>query len=155
MQDQTPSPSNELEYYNASLEYYKAQLKKEELEIQKWSAGFKEIIGLATLTIKSLILINGGAIATILAFLGNTDGKYCKVSINIGSTLNLYLWGLGLAILCSGLAYIFQTIELEIPKKKCLSLCIRFIACVCALGSFICFNLGCHSSISMFSLLSP
>lgn len=149
--DQTMPPhSNELEDYKATLEYYKAKLHQEELNIQIWAAGFKEIVGFATLTIKSLILINGGAIATILAFLGNSIGKSCNPLPHIGCTLELFLWGLGLAIACSALAYVYQSIEFE-TTRKIMSYTIRTVACICAIGSFGFFIRGCYSAIDIFS----
>ena len=132
------------------LEHEKVQLQQKEIDRQIWAVGFKEIIGLAILTIKSLIFVNAGAIATILAFLSKSDIQLIQDFPTLGYTLSLFLWGLGLAILCSMLAYIFQSLEIETAYKK-LSLTLRIIACICATASFIFFISGCNSALSLFS----
>lgn len=54
----------------------------DELKNEIQIVGFKEIIGFATLAIKSLILINGSALIALLAFLGNFAANGCKIPNN-------------------------------------------------------------------------
>lgn len=119
-------------------------------------AGFKEIIGFATLVIKSLILINGGALIALLTFFGNIAGKGHKIPNNISCPFMLFSCGLGFAILCAMFAYVFQSIEIEAGKATRLKLSwpLRIISCALAVFSLVFFISGSFSSIKVFSSLN-
>jgi hypothetical protein len=75
-------------------------------------------------TIRSLILINGGAVVAILATIGNiatkNDAIAKKLATAFGSTLLFFVVGLTLSVLAAGIGYsnyIFYTLRLPNPHK--------------------------------------
>jgi hypothetical protein len=66
----------------------------------------KGAITLADGAIKSLILVNGGAAAGLLTFMGNTH----VISSGLHRAMGMFSWGILAAILCALCAYLAQRV---------------------------------------------
>ena len=75
-------------------------------------ASFRAVIDFASLGIRSLILVNGGAIIGILTFLGNLwtkdDAAAKATAAAVAPALSFFIIGLTLALATSLLAYVAQ-----------------------------------------------
>ena len=144
-----------IEKYKAEIENYKAQLKQEEIRLNRWAAAFRETVNLAVVSIRSLILINGGAIIALLAFLGNLAGKGEKIHyIDAKCPLILYSLGLGLSVFIALLAYVFHVIEFEVKPEsfwKKTAKPVRFTACLMGLLGLGFFVWGAFASLKILS----
>jgi len=115
--------------------------------------GFKAIHNLSVLAIKSLLLANGGAILSILTFLGGIIKEILKVPDKISCAVASYLIGFGMALACSLVAYLFQVVEVETTRRK-LSAWLRIIAILLGIMSFAFFVCGAVSSVDALKELS-
>jgi hypothetical protein len=96
-----------------------AQLEKYKTELQVWAEGqknvhalnielFKSTINAGQNAIRSSFLMNGAATISLLTFIGKlTDSNPAKIPL-FSSSLILFVVGVGLAGLVSGLAYCTQ-----------------------------------------------
>lgn len=139
-----------LERYKVDLDRYKAELDAQKIRVDQWTTGFNGLITLSSLGIKSLILVNGGAVLALLTFIGNRVRAETPECFTWA--FGAYLLGVGLALVCVLLAYIFQSVELETQKKK-LAIALRLAAIVVAVLSLISFVTGSVYSIYGFSRL--
>ena len=141
-----------LEKFKLELDRYKADLDAHQIRVDKWSTGFNGIMALGTLGIKSLILVNGAAVISLLTFIGNR----AKIQTPECFTwaFGAYLVGIALALVCVLMAYIFQVIEIEFDKKR-LSHWLRIAAVIFAVLSLLAFVSGSVFSIYGFAGLEP
>lgn len=106
---------------------------------------FKSVIEAGQTALKSAILINGGAAAALLAFLGNLLTKEAPTGINfpiatISHAMLIFVIGVGLAGLASGFRYLTQWIGSRGHRKT--GLAFNIAAIVCGLASFFLFFWG-------------
>jgi len=141
-----------LEKFKVDLDRYKADLDAHKIKVDEWSTGFNGIMALSTLGIKSLILVNGAAVISLLTFIGNR-AKVVTPECFVWA-FGTYLVGIALALVCVLLAYIFQVTELETERKK-LAHYLRIAAVITAILSMLSFIGGSVFSIYGFSKLEP
>jgi hypothetical protein len=123
---------------------------------------FKAIIDFALMTIRSLILVNGGAIIGIVTFTGNLwghNGPAAKATAQaISPAVGWFVGGLAAALLTSGLAYGAQVAFAEFgkpqPAKKIGNTC-RVAAVALAIGSLVCFVVGAYRCLAAFESPVP
>src|SRR5713226_2429776 len=131
----------ELETHKANLQLnaanYEAKLRASQdqwqestvREREQWLNGvrelrlmFKAIVDFALVTIRSLILVNGGAIIGIVTFTGNLwghNGPAAKATAQaISPALGWFVTGLTAALLTCGFAYGSQVAFAELARPK-------------------------------------
>ncbi|MBL0320109.1 MAG: hypothetical protein IPP74_12600 [Alphaproteobacteria bacterium] len=145
----------DLDRYKVDLDRYKAELDVRKIEVDIWSVGFNGILTFATLGIKSLILINGAAVISLLTFVGNLIQKVKLSSHSLYDSLTSYLLGISMAMICLFLAYIFQIMEVEKKKKSIWPAIIRIIAVIAALVSLGFFIYGSFKATEAFNIIEP
>jgi hypothetical protein len=123
---------------------------------------FKAIIDFALVTIRSLILVNGGAIIGIVSFTGNLwghNGPAAKATAQaITPAVGWFVGGLAAALLTSGLSYIAQVAFVELAKPRPAQIvgnACRFAAVAFAIGSFGCFIVGAYRCLAAFESPVP
>jgi hypothetical protein len=185
-------PNPEFEVFKADLqkgiETHKAQLQRDlesfkatvlsqqdswkeqsTINIRKWEhdlewlqSSFRALIDFSVVAIRSLILINGGAVVAILAFLSNVwkaDGQAGGLSIAkaITGPLAYFIGGLVAAIATSMFAYLAQMLFTERRKEKegqmqsPLGSTCRVIAMVLAIASLVAFACGSWRAVQVFA----
>lgn len=147
------SENEGLEVYKSNLEREKITLEFRKLEIQRWAIGFNSLVTLATIAIRSLESLNLAALMVLLTLFGHAAIAKFPLPQAIYNVMEKFVFGLGCALFCNLLAYVFQSIELE-TKKKCLALVIRLFACSFAFASFILFIWGLYDSASVFRAIN-
>jgi hypothetical protein len=174
----TPEQQQEIELFKSKLqldlERFKAEIQatkdlwveRSTREREAWLHGlktemevFKAVTEFAGITIRSLILVNGGAIIGILTFLGhlwNRDSPAAKATAQgISPALSWLIAGLTLALLTAGASYISQVLFSEwrdannqvIPTPGNVA---RFVAVGCAAISLACFIMGALTCLNAF-----
>lgn len=159
----------ELERFKAellsSLEHYKATIKAQQ---DAWLSDrddgrilLRAVIDFANMTIRSLILVNGGAAIGILTFLGNLwnkDSVIAKAGANaIGVGLAGFIGGLTFALITSGVSYLAQAAFSELPRQgenppsKRWGNRLRVVAIFFALLSLISFIFGAVKCMIVFA----
>jgi hypothetical protein len=120
-------------------------------------AHFRATIEFSQILIRSLILLNGGAILAILTFIGNfaerpeMQGQLAQISGSIGS----FVVGLGLALVGTLLAYltmVFQRGRLGEGASKALHAGAWFAGMLALIASFVYFALGAYGALAAFGL---
>jgi hypothetical protein len=158
---------SELERYKVTLQAQQNQwLESIETNRHAWISGREDdrilvraVIEFSSMTIRSLILVNGGAAIGILTFLGNLwnkDAPIAKASaIAIGPGLAGFIVGLSCALLTSGFAYLTQVAFSELsregnnPARKWGNR-LRVVAIIMALCSLVSFLLGAWKCMAVF-----
>ena len=83
---------------------------------------FSAVIDFVTLSIKSLLLFNGGAIIALLTFYGNVLSKSDTAKLisahNLSNAIGFYIIGVGAGLLCSMSAYFTQVLFTELEDKR-------------------------------------
>lgn len=147
------SENEGLEVYKSNLEREKLTLEIRKLEIQRWAIGFNSLVTLATIAIRSLESLNLAALMVLLTLFGHAAIAKFPLPQAIYNVMEKFVFGLGCALFCNLLAYVFQWIELE-TKKKCFALGIRLFACGFAFASFVFFIWGLYDSASVFRAIN-
>jgi hypothetical protein len=136
--------------------------KERDLEVR---VRLEIIYSLVNLGIKSLILVNGGAIIALLAFLGNILPKGISSSEGMEWVFYNYFGGLTFALLSLVGAYSYQVAELRLFANRTL-LPLNFSGAVStwlivnaarwsAVLSLICFCMGSYKAVGVFQSLKP
>lgn len=119
-------------------------------------AMFDAIVNFALVTIRSLILVNGGAIVGIVSFAGNLwshdVGDAPKLVVAIVPALTWFVAGLILALLTAGFSYLSQVLFAELPdiSGKRYGNSVRVAALLCAIFSLAAFIGGAYVSLTVF-----
>jgi hypothetical protein len=120
---------------------------------------FKVIIDFALLAIRSLIIVNGGAIVGVVSFTGNLwsrDNSAAKAAAQaLGPTLGWFIAGLSCALLTAGISYMSQVAFAEMKSQKPAQVAgnvLRVIAMLAAIASLVCFVTGARVSLGAFTL---
>lgn len=105
--------------------------------------------------LKTLVILNSGAVIVLLAFLGNTYGREAgPININVADikySMFLFLFGICAALLSIFLTYMLAQMH-EKPRVKNMSgCCIISIMVVPALFSFVFFVWGFIRAIQSFT----
>lgn len=135
-----------------------------EHEMRVWSARTSErvemlngIKGFATLSIKSLLFFNGGAVLALMTFLGNVLTKSSVVRFQVISFEDALFWfsaGIASALLCSMIAYIAQVVVYEAEGSYVIiGYGLRITGVFLAILSFVCFCFGSFTAIDALNLL--
>lgn len=120
-------------------------------EMQKSSFGQKYILENGSLAIKSMLLLNGGAAISMLAFIGSVAGKNPE-AINISvATNSLLLFGFGAfaSVCCAVVSYISQLAIHDLGRAHRLW---RTFGIVCLVAAIL--IAGVSLSFFMFGLLT-
>lgn len=127
----------------------KDYIKQELLDLKKGVLEFSYI------SIKSLILINGGAIVALLTLMGTIwkDGTEKKLVECVLPNLMYFNVGIILAVLSCLLAYIFQVLVTEtfIEEYSILKKGLRGVAVIGVFVSLGCFAIGSYRTLSAIS----
>jgi hypothetical protein len=120
------------------------------------------IVDFALVTIRSLILANGGAIVGLVTFTGNIWSKGgasgATVARAITPGIGYFVAGLVFALLTAGLAYVSQVVYSEMkrpqPAQK-VGNTVRGFAVLLAFLSLIAFIIGAYASLAAFHSPPP
>lgn len=138
-----------------SLEVWKIQTQQQfeqwkvnaDRSLEEWKANiswdlqhFKAVIGYSTLTIKALMLINGGAVVALLTFFGTTWKDNHSVILKILPAMNIFLLGIFLAVAVAGLSYLGQMFFAR--KKNKIAIPLQLFAIFFGFISLCCFGYG-------------
>ncbi len=164
----TDNPDYELERYKAKLlnenERYKAELQANLESYRIEHAGqpvlMKAVSDYALAAIRGLLLINGGAVIALLAFLADiwaTDNTLARdLAANLGDAMGSFVGGAGLSTLTAMLAYLAQRAinELTAPEGRTFhwaAHALTVAAIVSAFLSFALFAAGSFRAIDAFT----
>jgi hypothetical protein len=161
--------------YQSELEKYKATLQAQQnhwiaTEARNHHAWISDkedgrtlmraVFDFAAITIRSLILINGGATIGILTFLGNLWNKDAAIARlgarAFGYGISGFVVGLCFALLTAGLSYITQALFSELPREGINSPAkkwgnrVRILAIIAAVLSLVGFIFGSWKCMSVF-----
>lgn len=120
---------------------------------------FKGIITFATLAIKSLILVNGAAVISLLTLLGHLwagDGTSTIAQSFTSELAPSFMWhtlGVGAGVLSAAFAYLTQVLFMEVRPvhRNWWGEGFRIAAVAAAITSFAGFVVGGWCAISVFS----
>lgn len=133
------------------LEHWKTEnhfkLEQWKHECQLGIESLNWTIGFANITIKALLLANGGALITLLAFIGNAKDKEALLKTLMPS-IQLFLLGTFVSILVSGMAYSAQYSFTHKHNKT--GIFFQIISIAAALGSWLCFGLGAYLATEIY-----
>ena len=113
---------------------------------------FKGAIRFAEIALKSAILINGGAAVAFLAFIGTLwtgSNENPESLLKLAGPLMLFVWGVFLGAISSGLAYLTQICYAEGGQK--LGNILRVFAVLSVFGTYVCFYMGAYEASEIFS----
>lgn len=135
-------------------------------QLEAWKLNHQASVSSGTEAIKALLLINGGAVTGVLAFMAALvgQGRICKSELNslVGS-LTMFGWGLAIAALAICLAYVTNRVILESVLSpttgwKRLSIATQIISVFAAAASLAVFLFGAaevKESILNMQLITP
>jgi hypothetical protein len=174
----TPEQQRELERFKAQLqlevERYKADVQRvkdawaenaaREREAQMHEmryelSMFRAVIDFGTMTLRSLILVNGGAIIGVLTFTANLWGRSSPAAKataqGIAPALTWFVVGLALAVAAAGVSYIAQVLFTELSQgpdgeAPVAGTIGRFVAVGAAVLSLFAFCLGAYQCLEAF-----
>jgi len=134
----------------ASMEAYKAKLAALGNSLQQEHETGLEMLRTVITTgqsaLKSALLINGGAAAALLAFVGGIWGKpEAKAALpNIAYGLSLFVWGVLSAACASGATYLSQAgFNGELGKRsQAVGEIARGLAIACVIAAYVLFACG-------------
>jgi hypothetical protein len=129
-------------------------------------SSFKAVIDFALFSIRSLILVNGGAVVAILAFLGSiwggdNKGGATAVTHAIAEPLGYFIGGLVCAMLTAMFSYLAQVSFTESQKMKAgkassgFGASFRAIAILLAAVSLGLFFYGAWRAVEAFASVGP
>jgi len=148
--------------YNPEFEQWKAQnasnLEQYRARYLSSIESMNAAIQFATLTIRSLIIVNGGAVVVLMALLGslwNADGeKAAMLAKALVYPFTYFVIGLCAGLITGALAYLAQILftELEeaITRGKWGGLS-RILAIITGVASIVFFSLGAFQALKAFS----
>ena len=127
--------------------------------VHNWSLeGFKQIIALGQSTLKSMMLINGGAAVALLAFLGNLitrTGSSANVVAFAGS-MRLFVIGVFLAAVAYATTYFSQLFyDGEKVWQQRTGLILHVITSLIGAASLAAFLWGAHAAYNGFLAFAP
>ncbi len=135
----------QVEAYRAEIERHRADVERWRAENQRqldgWRPAFEAVIRFADITIRSLLLLNGGSALALLSFAGNAASHGDR--LRFVPSLIAFGVGAALSVLTAGLAYLAQNTFVEFQRER-LADWIRWVAVACAfaaLGAF-CAGMG-------------
>lgn len=134
-------------------------------DFEKWKAennwrteSLKAIVQFAALTIRSLILINGGAVVVLMALLGSlwgvNENSATDLAKNLVSPFGLFIGGLIAGVGAGAFSYFAQVLFTEWPgdkQKEKTGANFRWVAIIFGGASIILFGLGSFAALSAFS----
>ena len=100
--------------------------------------------------LKSIIIINGGAAAAILAFIGNVWSVSISATTASGLTNSILLFGFGLLSASLGTAFTYLTQYCYMEERKEWGSGLHITTLVLVLISFVLFGFGLHEAYSGF-----
>jgi len=111
------------------------------------------VVGFATTAIRSLFLLNGGAVIAILAFYGDVlaGGGSLPAGLRpagLVAALAFFVAGLVAAFGCAAAAYLGQMAFAESGRRR-LAHWLRVLALLAAAGSVGCFALGAYRALGL------
>ena len=111
------------------------------------------VVGFATTAIRSLFLLNGGAVIAILAFYGDVlaGGGSLPAGLRpagLVAALAFFVAGLVAAFGCAASAYLGQMAFAESGRRR-LAHWLRVLALLAAAGSVGCFALGAYRALGL------
>lgn len=117
---------------------------------------YRATVEFAQILVRSLLLLNGGAIVAILTFVGNSQTDSSPIHIKfelLTSSIGFYLTGVGLALLGTGFAYVSMVIQRgrlgERYSRYLFAIC-WIVGMLSLCGSFIGFAFGSLDAIASF-----
>lgn len=142
--------------FEANLAHWSVE---HEAKMEKWRAdfevskmGFEAITTFSSITIRSLLILNGAAAIAILTFVG--DQSKSVAGFNVKPWLpafEVFGWGTFLAVLCSALTYLSQVFIHEpdnVKVKSYLGEPLRWLAVLAGAGSLFAFICGLYRSMA-------
>jgi len=129
-------------------------------------AMFRAIMDFAVVSIRSLTLINGGAVVAILAFLGSVwrssdRGGPPSIAVLLAEPLGWFIAGLALAVASAMTSYLSQVAFLELRTEKdgrrqsTAGDVLRGMAIGAACFSLVCFCVGSYQAVQAFIVAAP
>ncbi len=126
--------------------------------VHNWSIeGFRQVIALGQSTLKSLMLINGGAAVALLAFLGNlvtrTDSSHI---VPFAGSMRLFVIGVFLSAVAYATTYFSQLFYSgEKPWQRRTGLALHVVTSLVGAGSLATFLCGAHAAYLGFIAFAP
>lgn len=113
---------------------------------------FKGAMRFAEIALKGAVLINGGAAVAFLAFIGTLwtgSNENPESLLKLTGPLMLFVWGVFLGAISSGIAYLTQICYAEGSQK--LGNVLRVFAVLSVFGTYVCFFMGASEASEIFS----
>jgi hypothetical protein len=129
-------------------------MSDEKLELERWKPLFEAQIRFADITVRSLLILNGGAALALFTMAGNADKLGIKEKFPDLSYMALcFGMGAALGVLTAGLAYLTQLMFVELtPEERAArwGTWFRVLAVLCAILSWSAFVYGLWHSRYLF-----
>lgn len=121
-------------------------------DFDAYKMGFEAITTFATITVRSLLLLNGGATIAILTFVGDQSKSVSGFSVAKWlPAFEVFGWGTFLAVACSAIAYLSQVFIHE-PMGERMNKYVgggfRWLAVAAGLTSLLAFIRGMYLSMA-------
>lgn len=141
----------ELDKRRLHLERYRARLEQHRVHHDIRKPYVESGIRFADVTVRSLLILNGGAALALLAFAGNTATKTnIEYLPKLAPALQLFGWGATLSVATPALSYLAQMLLLRPSSgwKWELGVGLRIIAILSAAASLVMFFMGIQRAAS-------
>jgi len=127
--------------------------------VHSWNLeSFKQVIALGQSTLKSIMLINGGAAVALLAFLGNLLGKSSSAVglLPFAGSMRIFVVGVFLSAVAYALTYFSQLFYNGAkPWEQKAGLVLHVLTSVAGTASLCAFLLGANRAYLGFAALAP
>jgi hypothetical protein len=142
------------ERFRAELDKWRADMELHRAEFDSFKLSLENINTYATITIRSLLILNGGAAIALLTFIGNQAKDTGFKAANWLPAFEVFGWGTFLAVLCSALAYLSQVFIHEPESlwvKKYVGSLLRGLSVIAGAASLIIFIVGVYQAKAAFA----
>lgn len=134
----------EVEKQRLTNEHYRLSLDRGKIELDARSKTFDAIIRFADITLRSLLILNGGAALGFITFSAGKTVPSAYTADGMGSILWTFGIGAALAVLTAGLSYLNQVIyaEVDTQQAKKWGDRFRYLTIIVAISSWVSFIYG-------------
>ena len=136
--------------FEQRLIVWQRQLEQSRIEADHSIEGFRAVVSFATIAIRGLLIINGGAAIALLAFLGHIASSPTSAALVpvLSGALMYFGWGAFLAAFAAGGAYLAQVLFTELEGEKSViwgNVC-RVISVAVVATGYVVFILGLYKA---------
>lgn len=111
---------------------------------------FRSVITAGQSALKASMIINGGAIVALLAFIGHVGDKISNIQPLLASSIWLFCLGVLASAVASGFTYLSQ-LAYSNPKSIKFGIPLHIFTVLLVIGSYVLFASGCFGTLETFN----